>query len=702
MTYTVGVDIGGTFTDCVAVEESGNVTSGKALSTPEDFAVGAINSLRDAASKLAFDDERGLLERTRLFFHGCTVADNTLLTRSGPKTGLVATSGFGDTVLMMRGRITQGLTEIEAAHVAALEKPDPMVPRRLIAEVPERIDYKGMVIVPLDVVEAMRAIDDLVEKKGVTSLAISLLWSISNDVHEQKLADLIKAKYPWVFATMSSEVAPFLGEYERTITTVFNAYVGPTISEYLGNLQRVLQDRGLKREPLIMQAYGGVLSIAASRKNAVGLIESAPTAGIAGSAFQGALIERSDIIVTDMGGTTFKVGVIRDGKIERDYNPVFARYDILSPKIWVESIGAGGGSVAWVDNTSNLIKVGPQGAGSKPGPVCYGAGGTEPTVSDADLVLGYLNEDYFLGGRVRLDKAAAVEAIRTKIAAPMEMDVMTAASAIFRITNAHMSDLIHRSTVERGYDPRGFVLFAIGGAAPVHAGRYAAELGIGEVVVPYTGAVQGAMGLISSDVAYEYGKSDRIEFPGNLKRINDNFSGLLKRAYDDLRAAGFADSDMTMQRSLDMRYRYQTHELNAPLRPGRDPLTDDDLTQAGSLFDDLYEQSYGKDAGYRAAGKEIVAFRVRAQGRLPRPRLEKKLPAATPAAPARHSVRPVFFEENGDYISTDVYRFETIAPGVEIRGPAIIESPVTTIVVTPAYRAVMDAYRNIRLSIGAK
>lgn len=701
MNYIIGVDIGGTFTDCVVVDSSGQVTLGKALSTPDDFAQGAVNSVRDAAGKLGFKDERELLRETRLFFHGCTVADNTLLTRSGPKVGVVSTQGFGDALAMMRGRYTQGLTEEEAAHVAALQKPEPLLPSRLVAEVAERIDYKGKVLQPLDLERAAATIDDLINVKGAEALAICLLWSIRNDSHERALADMITKRHPKVFCTISSEIAPFLGEYERTATTAFNAYVAPTISRYLANLQHVLGERGLQREPLIMQAYGGVLGVAASSRNSVGIIESGPAAGVTGCAFQGELIGQPNSIVTDMGGTTFKVGVIRDGRLERDYSPVFMRYNILSTKIWVESIGAGGGSVAWVEPGAALLKVGPKGAGAKPGPVCYGLGGVEPTVSDADLVLGYLNPEYFLGGRMTLDVQAATRAIKERIAEPLGMSVTEAASGIYRITNAHMSDLIHRATVQRGYDPRNFALFAVGGAAPVHAGRYAAELGIREVIIPATSAVQGAMGLISSDVVHEYGMSDRMEFPGDLGRSNRNFDGLVQKALRDLQDAGFGEKDVVIRRSLDVRYRFQTHELNTPLPPGTKPVTVADLRELDALFDTLYEQSYGVGSGYKKAGKEVVSYRVRAIGALPRPRLSRaKVRGAADAGEALSGERDVFFQEYDKYVPTQIYRMESLHPGMKLSGPALIESPITTVVVNPSDEAAMDEFRNIRLTIG--
>ena len=700
MNYVVGVDIGGTFTDCVVVDEGGKVTIGKSLSTPADFAQGALNAANDAAQNAGLKNADELLSATQLFFHACTIGDNTLITRAGAKTGLILTKGFGDTLHMMRGKIAEGLTENEIAHRSALDKPEPFVPRKLVEEVPERIDYKGTELIRLDVEAAEQAIDRLVSK-GVESIAVCFLWSIINDDHERQVAELLKKKYPNLFFTLSSDVTPYLGEYERSATTVFNAYIGPKISSYLRNLQRTLHSKGLKREPLIMQAYGGVLGIAATCKNAVGIIESGPAAGIVGTRFLGEHIGEKNILATDMGGTTFKVSVVRDGVIERDYKPVILRHSILSTKIWVESIGAGGGSIAWIDPDTGLLKVGPQGAGASPGPVCYDVGGAEPTVSDADLVLGYLNENYFLGGRMKLNKATTIEVIREKIAKLLKMTEVEAASGIYRIANSHMSDLIRKATVEKGHDPRNFVLFAFGGAAPVHASRYAAELGIRQVVVPLTASVHGATGLISSDVVYEYGKSDHMVVPVETTRVNENFSGLLERALSDLRAAGFEESDVLVNRSVDMRYRYQVHELNVPFPAGTTAITAKEMEGLYTLFDDLYEKAFGQGSGYREAGKEILTLRHTATGLLKKPDIKAEGVQRSNGAQALKGQRGVYFEEERKFVSTRVYDFTQLHPGVEFDGPAIIESPVTTIVVNPKDRAAMDEYFNIRIHLGA-
>jgi len=700
MNYVVGVDIGGTFTDCVLVDEEGNVTIGKALSTPADFSQGALNSVADAANNLGLKDADELLRATRLFFHACTVGDNTLITRAGGKTGLIMTQGFGDSLHIMRGKVAEGLTENELAHRSALDKPEPFVPRKLVEEVPERIDYKGSELIRLNVQAAEKAIDRLVAK-GVESVAVCFLWSIMNDLHERQVAEIIKRKYPNLFFSLSSEVAPYLGEYERSATTVFNAYIGPKISSYLQNLQSRLRGRGLSREPLIMQAYGGVLGVEATCKNAVGIIESGPAAGVVGTRFLGEHIGERNILATDMGGTTFKVSVVRDGVIERDYKPVILRYNILSTKIWVESIGAGGGSIAWIDPETGLLKVGPQGAGASPGPVCYDLGGAEPTVSDADLVLGYLNENYFLGGRMKLNKARTLAAVREKIAKPLKMTEVEAASGIYRIANSHMSDLIRRATVEKGHDPRTFVLFAFGGAAPVHASRYAAELGIRQVIIPLTASVHGATGLISADVVYEYGKSDQVVLPADPAAVNQNFADLSQRALMDLRGAGFSASDIHVTKSVDMRYRYQVNELNVPFPSDTQTITESDVEALSVRFDELYEKAFGQGSGYREAGKEILTFRLTAAGLLKKPDVKAQPVSKSDGAAALKGEREVYFEENKNFVLTPIYDFNKMRPGMEFSGPAIIETPVTTVVANPGDCAAMDEYRNIRINIGA-
>lgn len=698
--YIVGVDIGGTFTDCVVVDEDGKINVGKASSTPPNFADGVLDAVRDAARSLGLSDAKDLLKSTRLFYHACTIGDNTLITRAGAKTGLIATKGFGDAMLMMRGGITAGLPETEASHAAALTKPEPFVPKRLIAEVDERVDFEGDILVHLKDDDVERAAAKLVDR-GCNSIAVALLWSISNSSHEKAIGRFLKDRYPDIFVSLSSDAASFQGEYERTATTVFNAYIGPKIGTYLRNLRDLLRANGLNREPLIMQAYGGVLDIDASTQKAVGTIESGPSAGMVACQFLGRLMGMENIVAADMGGTTFKVGVVRNGVLERDYHPVFLRHRLLSPKIWVESIGAGGGSIAWIDPGTGLLKVGPQGAGASPGPVCYRRGGTQPTVTDASLVLGFLNPAYFLGGQIGLDVEGAKRAIKENIADPLGMSVNEAALSIYRIVNAQMADLIRNATIQRGHDPRGDTLFAFGGAAPAHASRFAAELGIKHVVIPATASVHSAVGLVASDVVYEEGATERMQIPVSPQRMNAVFAPLNERILSLLKNAGFAEKDISIQRSVDMRYRYQVHELNVPFPLGANELTDPDLEGLYEEFDKLYEEAYGKGSAYRAAGKEIVTVRLTGAGRLPKPAIQAEALGGMDSSVARKGERSVLFLEFNKHVATAIYDIRDMRPGMEIVEPAIIETPITTIVVNPGDHASMDAFGNIRIAVGA-
>ena len=697
--YIVGVDIGGTFTDCVVVGDEGTMSFGKASSTTHNFAEGVLDAVDAAAKNLGMSQPRDLLNKTRLFYHACTIGDNTLITRTGAKTGLIATKGFGDAILMMRGNVTAGLSESEANHSSALTKPEPFVPKRLIAEVEERIDFEGDVLVRLERDEVKRAVDKLLSE-GVDSIAVALLWSISNGTHERMVGDYLREHHPEIFVTLSSEAASFQGEYERTATTVFNAYIGPKIGTYLKNLRDLLRENGLEREPLIMQAYGGVLNIDASTRKAVGTIESGPASGVVACQFTGKLAGIDNIVAADMGGTTFKVGVVRNGMLERDYHPIFLRHRLLSPKIWVESIGAGGGSIAWIEPGPGLLKVGPQGAGASPGPVCYRQGGTEPTVTDANLILGFLNPDYFLGGKIVLDTDGARRAIEKNVAKPLQMSVTDAANAIYRIVNAQMSDLIRNATIRRGHDPRGDTLFAFGGAGPAHASRFAAELGIKQVVIPATASVHGAVGLVSSDVAYEVGVSDRTQVPVAPQHLNQVFAPLIAKIRDDLHTAGFADENITLMRSVDMRYLYQVHELNVSLPHGPADLTEADLQELYARFDTLYEEAYGKGSAYRAAGREIVTFRVTGSGALPKPAILSAEMGGNDAGAALKGERPAYFAEFGEYVPVALYDIGLMRSGMEITEPAIIETPITTIVIYPGDRAQMDEFGNIRITVG--
>ncbi|MBI4334720.1 MAG: hydantoinase/oxoprolinase family protein [Chloroflexi bacterium] len=695
--YLVGVDIGGTFTDCVVVDEGGNLAIGKALSTPHDYSLGVIESIKAAGEDLGLPATE-LLRQTTLIAHGTTVGDNALLTRSGAATGLITTRGFEDTLLIMRGGMGRvaGLSETEMKRQSKTDKPLPIVPRTFIEGVRERIDYKGAVISPLSLEDVRQAVARLREK-GVEAIAISLLWSFMNPAHEQAIRAVVEEVAPEVFVTCSHEVAPVLGEYERTSTVAINAYLGPKVSRYLDSLVGRLNSNGFGKETLVMQAYGGLVPVREAQRRPVATIESGPAAGVIASMFVGNNLGHKDIIAADMGGTTFKLGVVSGGKVFRENKPVYGRYHVLCPKMDIQSIGAGGGSIAWLEGHTGLLKVGPTSAGASPGPACYDLGGVEPTVTDADLLLGYY-PDYLLGGKMRLNRQKALDSVGDRLAGKLAMDVTRTAAAIKRITDSQMSDLIRKNTVYRGLDPREFILYAYGGAGPLHAGAFCRELGIKKVVIPITASVNGALGLVGSDIVHEYQLFDRCAIPADPTRINSNFQRLEAAGLEQLSSDGVERENVTLERCVYLRYKRQTHELATPV-PQKEVLTEQDMAQVYDLFETLYEHEYGKGSAYRDAGMEMVTFEVRAIGRLAKPRMARYPQSAASAGKALKAKRPVFWETEDREMLTAIYDFINLDSGSTIDGPSIIETPVTTIAVYPDQSGYLDEFKNVHIAI---
>jgi N-methylhydantoinase A/oxoprolinase/acetone carboxylase beta subunit len=442
MAFRIGVDIGGTFTDCIVVDEDGARTVSKALTNHDALADGVLSALEVNAGERGIDPAR-LLSGCDLFVHGTTVATNALLTRNGSRTGLITTAGHEDALII--GKVFSkraGLGEREIVHSTRLRKPDPIVPPELIVGVRERVDRDGDVVVELREEEATAAIDAMLEA-GVEAVAVSLLWAHVNDDHEQMLKRLIAERAPRLFSCFSAEMAPVTGEYERTATTALNAYIGPKVKGYLSELERRLLAEGLGRPLMIMQANGGLTSVDDAAARPILTLDSGPTGGVLGCRYIATLHDAPNVVCTDVGGTSFDVAVIADDEVPLESEPVVSQYTISMPKVAVASIGAGGGSIAWID-TGGVLRVGPQSAGSRPGPACYGRGGEQPTVTDADLVLGYLDPKAFLGGRMELDVDAARRALAL-LGAPLGLEPEEAAAGVFRIINAHMGDLIRKS-----------------------------------------------------------------------------------------------------------------------------------------------------------------------------------------------------------------------------------------------------------------
>src|ERR687895_374280 len=491
MSYVVAVDSGGTFSDCVVVDDAGRIARAKSPSTPPNFEDGVLAAVTEAAARVGVALEE-LLADTTLFAHGTTVATNIVITRTGAKTALLTTRGHEDAIII--GRTVQkvaGLSESEIINVARLSKADPLVPRSSIYAVDERVDSAGSVVAPLKL-ERLERLAARLRGEGVEAIAISFLWSFLNPDHERRLRDWLGGNgdgRPDWFVTASSDLAPVIREYERTATTVLNAYLTPGVHGYLARMGDRLRDAGHRGAISVMHSAGGVSALDEARSRGVTLLSSGPAGGMLGARELARRLELDPVIATDVGGTSFDIGTIVDGEPAYADAPVFAKYPVALPIIDVTSIGAGGGSIAWIEPDTGVLKVGPQSAGASPGPACYGAGGVEPTVTDANVVLGGIDPDNFLGGRMRLRSDLALEAIRERVAEPLGLEPEAAAARVVDIVNAQMADLIRRVTIERGLDPAGFTVFAYGGAAGMHAGAYARTLGCRHVVVPRAAAV---------------------------------------------------------------------------------------------------------------------------------------------------------------------------------------------------------------------
>ncbi len=613
MRFRIGVDIGGTFTDCVVAGSEGGRTVSKAPTTPSSLEEGVLEAVRVSAEQLGLS-RRELLAATDLFVHGTTVATNAMLTRTGARTGLITTKGHEDAIII--GNVHQkvaGLPERDLVHSSRLRKPKPIVPRDLIRGVTERVDRYGEVLVVLQEQEVVDAIDDLLAA-GVEAIAVSLLWSFANETHERRIKELLEERAGGVFRSISHEVAPVLGEYERTATTVISAYVGRAVIAYLEHLEAHLEEEGLAQPLLVMQASGGLTSVSEAARRPIVTLDSGPTGGILGSQHLGQQYGADNVICTDVGGTSFDVGLILDGKVTLESEPVVAQYSLRLPKVLVRSIGAGGGSIAWLDE-GGLLRVGPQSAGSNPGPACYGRGGTEATVTDADVVLGYLNPQSFLGGRMRLDRELAVQALAS-LGARLGMEPEEVALGVFRIINSQMADLILKSTIEQGHDPRECILVAYGGAGPTHAVFYGHDIGAKAIYVLADSTVFSAEGMLTCDITHTAETSSLVSTPFDdteLAAIGERFAQLEADVLAQFEREGASKNEISLARTLGLRFRRQVTTLEVDAEPGK--VTREYGEQVLERFFERYARVFGHGALLTGGGCEIELHRV--VGRLP-------------------------------------------------------------------------------------
>lgn len=694
MGYLVGIDIGGTFTDCAIVARGGQLLTTKVPSTPQDFSQGMMDALQTGADALGLTIE-DFCRDIAFLSHGTTVGTNTIIQKKGARVGLLTTRGHEDAIHIMRGSRGYGGRDIrKVVHFPETSKPVPIVPKRLIRGVSERVDCFGEVVAPLNEAEADSAIRELVAE-GVQAIAVCFLWSFRNPEHELRVRDMVRRLAPEVFVTCSVDIAPKWGEYERVTATALNAYLGPVMAGYLARLDRTLTGLGYRHGLQIAQCGGGTVPVERAGEAPLLTLDSGPVAGVTASSFLGAAMGEKNIITTDMGGTSFDVSIIHGGKPAFSFTSNTDQYEYFLPKVDLQAIGAGGGSLVKADPDKRTMSVGPESAGAFPGPVCYGRGGTVPTVTDAQLVLGYLDPDNFAGGRMKLDRAAAHAAIG-KLGASIGMGAVECAAGICRIVELNMADIIRKVTVEKGFDPREFVLFAFGGAGPAHAGVFAAELGVKKVIVPQRKAASTwcAFGAAAADVLHIFEHSEILATPVRAAQVNDALEALTKRAQAMMAGEGIAPARQRFEFSLDVRHKGQINEVEVLIPWKRVPA--DYEPRLRKLFVQRYEQLYGKGSALAGAVLEIVVCRLRARALTPRPTLARARKSSRAVPRAAH-LKPRMIWWKG-LKRTPVYDGDKLATGNVIRGPAVVETADTTVVVHPGTTLRVDALDNFEIT----
>src|SRR5947209_11220373 len=679
--YRIGVDVGGTFTDLVAIDEGGLTTLAKVPSTPEDPSLGVLEGLSQLAGRFGVD-RTALLRDTERIVHGTTVTTNALLEHKGARLGLLTTEGHRDVVEMREGLK-------DDRYNLRMPPPEQLVPRRLRLPVRERIRADGRIDTPLDPASLDAAIGAL-QREEVEAVAVCYLHAWRDSRHERLTAEALARALPDAYVTLSSEVLPQIKEFERVSTTIVNAYVGPVLSRYLERLEARLAEAGYRGPTLIIQSHGGVAPIAEAGRLAAGAVLSGPAGGVAGSVYAARLAGEPNLIPFDMGGTSTDICLVVDGQAALVMDRKIAGHRIALGSLDIASIGAGGGSIARVD-AGGILHVGPESAGAAPGPACYGQGGTEVTVTDANLVLGYLDPGNFLGGARRLDEDLAARAV-DRIAAALGIDRLAAARGIHRVINTNMAEGVRLVSVRRGVDPRRFALFAFGGAAGLHATDIARQLGLARVIVPRVASVLSAWGMLATDLRFELSRThigDAAALDGTA--VTRLFEEMEAEGLARLRAS-FAGPAPT-RRPVDMPFGEQAFEITVPL-DDVDWSAADPLPQIVERFHRRHEALYT----YSMPDQEavLVNARVAVSGILEELPQEPDLPAGPPTSP--ETERRIYLD---DWIAAPVYAFDRLAPSQVISGPAIVESATTTVLLRPGDRAAVTAQGWLDIAVGS-
>ncbi|MCH7713723.1 MAG: hydantoinase B/oxoprolinase family protein [Chloroflexi bacterium] len=683
--FKIGIDVGGTFTDLVVVKDQESPRYFKVESTPGDPSLGVMAGLDNAASAYGLRLEE-LLDSTEMVIHGTTVATNTLVERKGAKVGLLTTAGFRDLLEMREGMK-------EDRYNLRMKPVEPLVPRYLRLEVPERVRASGKVETPLDEEALDRALDQL-EAEGVEALAVCFLFSFLNPEHEKRVAAKIEQRFPDMYTSVSSQVIPQIKEFDRLSTTVVNSYVGPVFGKYLANLKQRLSSYQQGKDVLIMQSNGGVAPIDDSSRMAVRAILSGPAGGVNGAAAYGQMLHQADIIAFDMGGTSTDISLIQNGVPHLTTEKFEAGWKIAVPMIDIHTMGAGGGSIASV-GTGGILHVGPESAGADPGPACYGKGGTLPTVTDANLVLGYLDPDNFLGGEAKLDRQLSEGALAEHVAGPLALSTVEAAHGVSRVVSAAIAEGIRLMSVQRGVDPRHFSLLAFGGAAGLQAAEVARQLGVEKVFIPAAAPVLSAYGMLATDLKYDFSRSYPASLDAiDLDAVRSITAELEAQGRAKLEAQGIAPENVEVTCSADMRYLDQVYDVNV----AAPPLDQDDgliLEQWASNFHRRYQELYS----YQQSQQEIrlITLRVNAVGKLAKASLPRRSTDGS-VAQAKKDDRQVYLD---GWQEVPVFDMDRLPAGAVVPGPAILESDFTTVLLGGQDRAAVDPYGGIEIFVSA-
>ncbi|MCP8999851.1 hydantoinase/oxoprolinase family protein [Pseudarthrobacter sp. RMG13] len=685
MSLRIGVDTGGTFTDvCAFDDETGKLHVRKVSSTPDDPGRAIVQGVDEILNQIG----HGVIGDISYFAHGTTVGTNALLTARGVRTGVITTKGFRDLLELGRGRRPD-------MYDPQADKAEPFAPRHLRFEVDERVRHNGRIERPLNEDQVRQAARELRAQK-VEAIAVCLLYSYIHPDHERRIREIVHEEYPGVYVSLSSDVLPEFREFERLSTVVTNAYIGPVVFRYLARLREILADKGLAAAPYVTQSNGGIIPFTTAEAMPVRLVLSGPSTGVVGAAQICNAAGFPNIITFDMGGTSSDISLVQDGKpkvtagMELDGRPV------RSPMLDIHTVGAGGGSLGWIDSGGHL-RVGPQSAGAYPGPACYG-NGTDAAVTDANVVLRMLNPEYLLNGQMKIDRSLSVDALQ-RLAEPLNLSVEESAMGMLRVVTANMARAIRVVSVQRGYDPRDYALVPFGGAGPLHASRLARELGMTQVVVPETPGAQSAMGLLMTDIKTDYMRTQRTfvsaETAGLLAAT---FDGLAEQASEWFDKEGVSADGRMIARRLDMRYQGQNFELAVELPAGLD-VVKDGVDQIIEAFHQAHERVYG----YRTpeATIEAVTFRAEARGEAPRVELYTSPVGDRDPKAAQIGTRESCFDPDSGFESVPVYDRSLLVPGNTISGPAIVEQMDTTTVLLPGDVLTVDTYRNLVIQIGA-